>query len=75
MVRPSRWPLLASLAFRIWAPQAGRQLRAHLVENDLESKAEVDALVVDYLASAEQLQAVPAAALPYEVALAQLAGR
>jgi hypothetical protein len=52
-----------------------KEHRAHLVENDLESKAEVDALVADYLASAEQLQAVPAAALPYDVALGQLAGR
>lgn len=49
--------------------------RAHLVENDLESKAELDALIADYLASAEQLQAVPAAAVPYDIALAQLAAQ
>ena len=49
--------------------------RAHLVETDLESKAELDALVADYLASAEQLQIVPAVAVPYDIALAELAAQ
>jgi hypothetical protein len=44
------------------------QHRAHLVENDLESKAELDALVADYLALAQQLQVVPAAAIPFDLA-------
>jgi hypothetical protein len=51
------------------------QHRAHLVENDLESKAELDALVADYLARAKQLQVVPAAAIPFDLALAELAAR
>ena len=46
------------------------QHRAHLVENDLKSKAELDALVADYLARAQQLQVVPAAAIPFDLALA-----
>ena len=49
--------------------------RAHLVETDLESNADLDALVADYLASAAQLQVVPAVAVPYDVALAQLAAQ
>ncbi len=49
--------------------------RAHLVETDVESKAELDALVADYLASAEQLQIVPAVAVSYDIALAELAAQ
>jgi hypothetical protein len=49
--------------------------RAHLVDNDLESKAELDALVADYLAEAQRLQMIPAAAIPFDIALAVLAAR
>ena len=49
--------------------------RAHLIDNDLESKAELDALVADYLAEAERLQTIPAAAIPFDIALADLATR
>jgi hypothetical protein len=52
-----------------------QQHRAHLVENDLESKAELDALITDYLARAQQLQVIPAAAIPFDLALAELATR
>jgi hypothetical protein len=51
------------------------QHRAHLIENDLESKAELDALVADYLTRARQLQVVPAAAIPFDLALAELAAQ
>jgi hypothetical protein len=49
------------------------QHRAHLVETDLETKGELDALVADYLQRSEQLQVVPAAAIPFDLALADLA--
>jgi hypothetical protein len=55
------------------AARVDEQHRAHLVENDLESRAELDALVADYLARAQQLQVVPAAAIPFDLALAELA--
>jgi hypothetical protein len=51
------------------------QHRAHLVENDLETKSELDALVADYLLRAEQLQVVPAAAIPFDLALGELSAR
>jgi hypothetical protein len=51
------------------------QHRAHLVENDLESRAELDALVTDYLTRAERLQVVPVASTPFDLALAELAAR
>jgi hypothetical protein len=51
------------------------QHRAHLVENDLESNAELDALVNDYLVRAQQFQVVPAAAIPFDLALAGLGAR
>jgi hypothetical protein len=49
--------------------------RAHLIDNDLGSKAELDALVADYLAEAQRLQTIPAAAMPFDIALAELAAR
>ena len=49
--------------------------RAHLIDNDLGSKAELDALVADYLAQAQRLQTIPAAAIPFDIALAELAAR
>jgi hypothetical protein len=49
--------------------------RAHLVDNDLDSRAELNALVADYLAEAQRLQMIPAAAIPFDIALAALAAR
>jgi hypothetical protein len=49
--------------------------RAHLVDNDLDSRAELNALVADYLAEAQRLQTIPAVAIPFDVALAELAVR
>jgi hypothetical protein len=49
--------------------------RAYLVESAVESKAELDAIVADYLLCAEQLQIVPAVTVPFDLALAELAAR
>ena len=47
--------------------------RAYLVESAVESKAELDAIVTDYLNEAARLQMVPAAAIPFDRFLADLA--
>jgi len=63
---------------RVTDRPAGRvtaENRAHLIDNDLESQAELDALVADYLAEAQRLQTIPAAAIPFDIALADLAAR
>jgi hypothetical protein len=51
------------------------QNRAHLIETGLTTTGELDALVADYVARAAQLQAVPAAATPFDRALAELIAR
>ncbi len=40
--------------------------RAYLIERGLETKAELDAVVVDYLKRATELQAVPMSVMPVE---------
>jgi hypothetical protein len=63
---------------RVTDRPAGRvtaENRAHLIDNDLESQAELDALVADYLAEAQRLQTIPAAAIPFDIELAELATR
>jgi hypothetical protein len=47
--------------------------RAYLVESAVESKAELDAILTDYLNEAARLQVVPAAAIPFDRFLADLA--
>jgi len=47
--------------------------RAYLVESAVDSKAELDAIVADYLHEAARLQVVPAAAIPFDRFLADLA--
>jgi hypothetical protein len=63
---------------RVTDRPAGRvsaENRAHLIDNDLESQAELDALVGDYLAEAQRLQTIPAAAVPFDSVLADLTAR
>jgi hypothetical protein len=43
-----------------------------MIDTDLDSKCELDALVADYLAEAQRLQTIPAAAIPFGFALADL---
>jgi hypothetical protein len=43
------------------------QNRALLVDNELQSHAELDALITDYLARARTLQFIPAAATPFDL--------
>jgi hypothetical protein len=43
--------------------------RAFLIERDLETKAELDAVVADYLKRATELQAVPMSVMPVESGL------
>jgi hypothetical protein len=57
------------------AGQVTAENRARLIDNDLNSKSELDALVADYLAEAQRLQTIPAAAIPFDIALADLAAR
>jgi len=52
-------------------PASGRG-RAYLVERELETKRELDALIADYLASAERLQAVPMGESPMDCYLGWL---
>ena len=47
---------------RVTDRPAGKGGRAYLVERGLETKAELDALVADYVAQAEKLNAPPLAA-------------
>jgi hypothetical protein len=47
--------------------------RAYLVESAVDSKAELDAIVADHLHEAARLQVVPAAAMPFDRFLADLA--
>jgi hypothetical protein len=47
--------------------------RAYLVESAVESKAELDAIVADYLHQAARLQVIPAAAIPFDRFRADLA--
>jgi len=51
---------------RVTDKPAGGRGRAYLVERELETKAELDALIADYLASAERLQAVPMGESPID---------
>jgi len=51
---------------RVTDNPAGGHGRAYLVERELETKAELDALIADYLASAERLQAVPMGESPID---------
>ncbi len=63
---------------RVTDRPAGRvtaENRAHLIDNDLDSKSELDALVADYLAEAQRLQTIPATAIPFDIAVAELAAR
>jgi hypothetical protein len=46
--------------------------RAHLIEAGVDSNAELDAIVADYLAEARRLQVVPATAIPFDRFLADL---
>jgi hypothetical protein len=54
---------------RVTDRPAGRGGRAHLVERGLETKSELDALVVDYLQQAAKLNTPPLAVCPLEQAL------
>ena len=63
---------------RVTDRPAGRvtpENRAHLIDNDLGSKAELDALMADYLAEAQRLQTIPATAIPFDIAVAEPAAR
>jgi hypothetical protein len=47
--------------------------RSYLVERELQTKSELDALVADYLATAQRLQAVPMNEVPLEAYLESIA--